>query len=118
VADQAATRGYVENRFGARLYILGRFDLPEALAWGPQSTVAGAINRALVAIDSEEQRGGASIQLLLQVHDSLAGQFPITKRAESLDVLRRLGLVEIPYLDPLVIPVGIKTSTSSWGECE
>lgn len=111
-------RGYTENRFGARLYHLGRFDLPEALAWQPQSTVAGVINRALRAIDEAEQSGESSVQLLIQVHDSLAGQYPIATREKSLRDLNELSQVVVPYEDPLIIPVGIKTSRESWGACK
>ena len=113
-----AKQGYIENLFGARLYKLGRFDLPEFLAWLPQSTVAGVINRALVAIDSAERAGKTSIQLLIQVHDSLAGQFPTNRRAELLPRIYEQCQISIPYPDPLIIPVGLKTSTVSWGDCE
>lgn len=116
--EEQAARGYIENRFGARFYIFGRVDLPECLAWTPQSTVAGVINRALVNIDAAERRGETNIQLLLQVHDSLAGQFPIREREKSLADLKRLSQITIPYDDPLVIPVGIKTSEKSWGDCK
>lgn len=116
--ELARTRGYVENRFGARLNILGRFDLPECLAWQPQSTVAHVINQALINIDAAQQRGETSIQLLLQVHDSLAGQFLTSKTDEEIFNLRKLSLVKIPYPTPLVIPVGINYSTISWGHAK
>ena len=116
--EKARTAGYVENRFGARLNILGRFDLPECLAWLPQSTVADVINRGLLNIDAAEQRGETSIQLLLQVHDSLGGQFLTSRQATELTLLRQLTSIPIPYDDPLVIPVGINTSTQSWGHCK
>lgn len=115
--EQATKTGYIANRFGARLYIFGRFDLPEALAWTPQSTVAGVINRALVNIDKAEQTGRSSIQLLLQVHDSLGGQFPTSKTEQELTTLSELSAITIPYDDPLTIPVGTKTSPQSWGHC-
>ncbi len=115
--EQARKHGYIENKFGARFYVLGDFDLPEALAWTPQSTVAGVINRALVNIDEAEQAGQTAIQLQLQVHDSLAGQFPTETREQSLADLHRLSSITIPYNDPLVIPVGIGTSIDSWGAC-
>jgi len=111
-------RGFIENKFGARLYSWGRFDLPEFLAWTPQSTVAGVINRALLAIDQAEQRGETGVQLLLQVHDSLAGQFPNGKKEEEVANLRRLASIPIPYDDPLTIPVGINCSSESWGRCK
>lgn len=111
-------QGYIENRFGARLYCFGRFDLPEFLGWMPQSTVSGVINRALVAIDAAQQRGETSIELLIQVHDSLAGQFDTVRKAEEVANLKKLCSIVVPYEDPLVIPVGVKTSTESWGACK
>jgi DNA polymerase I-like protein with 3'-5' exonuclease and polymerase domains/uracil-DNA glycosylase len=114
--EESATRvGFVENRFGARLNVLGRFDLPECLAWVPQSTVAGVINRAFLKIDAAEQRGEISNQVLIQVHDSLAGQFLTEKSDEELEAMRRLARVAVPYEKELIIPVGINTSKISWG---
>lgn len=113
--ESGLKRGYITNPFGAKFHILGRFDLPECLAWQPQSTVARVINTALINIDAAEQRGETSIQLLLQVHDSLAGQFLTSRHDEEVETLKRLARVEIPYPEPLVIPVGINTSTQSWG---
>lgn len=113
--EMVGSRGFIENRFGARIYSLGRPNLPELLAWTPQSTVAGVINRALFNIDQAEQRGESAIQLMIQVHDSLAGQFPTNRTEMELGNLRRLAAIEIPYPDPLVIPVGINLSTNSWG---
>jgi hypothetical protein len=57
------------------------------------------------------------VEVLLQVHDSLAGQFPTAETARYIDLIKERAIVRIPYEDPLVIPVGIKTSTKSWGEC-
>lgn len=111
-------QGYIENPFGARLYNFGRLNLPEFLGWLPQSTVAGVINRALVAIDAEQQAQRTSIELLIQVHDSLAGQFESRFKNAELAKLRACASILVPYPDPLVIPVGIKTSTESWGACK
>lgn len=116
--ESATKRGYISNPFGVRFHVMGRFDLPECLAWQPQSTVARVINTALARIDAEEQAGKTSIQILLQVHDSLAGQFLTDRQAEEIETLRRLARVEIPYPDPLIIPVGINTSLHSWGHCK
>lgn len=117
--EQAALRqGFITNPFGAKFHIIGRFDLPECLAWQPQSTVARVINTALINIDAAEQRGETSIQLLLQVHDSLAGQFLTSRMDEEISNLKRLSRVEVPYPEPLVIPVGINCSTQSWGNCK
>ena len=108
-------RKYIENRFGYRWYVFGRVDsiLPEALAWLPQSTIAILINHIWYRIFTE----APEIQVLLQVHDSLAGQFPSTQASQHLATLKQLSHIEIPYDDPLVIPTGVKVSEKSWGEC-
>jgi DNA polymerase-1 len=114
-----ATRyGFIENKFGARLYLFGRFNLPEFLGWLPQSTVAGVINRALVNIDKAHEIGDCPAELLGQVHDSLFGQYPIATKVSTLKTLRDLSEIIIPYDDPLIIPVGFKTSIESWGDCK
>ena len=104
----------VENRFGYRWRVFDRTDglLPEALAWIPQSTVALVINKAWLRIFRE----APDIQILLQVHDSLVGQFPTGKAQEVLAQLKHLAAIPIPYPEPLTIPVGIKTSERSWGD--
>lgn len=110
---QLKTRRYVENRFGYRRFYFERVEgiLPEALAWQPQSTVACVINRAWVNI----HRLLPEVQVLLQVHDSLAGQFP---SGFNHDRLLGAARVVIPYGEPLIIPVGLKMSEKSWGDCK
>jgi DNA polymerase I-like protein with 3'-5' exonuclease and polymerase domains/uracil-DNA glycosylase len=114
-ADLASKR-CVTNRFGYRRFYFDRVEglLPEALAWIPQSTVACVINRAFVNIHKNLREA----QVLLQVHDSLAGQFPTHLGEWVIRRLREEAQILVPYEDPLIIPVGIKTSTKSWGECE
>jgi DNA polymerase I-like protein with 3'-5' exonuclease and polymerase domains/uracil-DNA glycosylase len=106
---------FVENRFGYRWHIFDRLDriLPEALAWVPQSTVGCLINRIWLALHDN----APDVQVLIQVHDSLAGQFPTALRTQSLQRINELALIPIPYEIPLIIPIGIKTSEISWGEC-
>lgn len=136
VIDQVRKRRYVENAFGYRWYIFDRIDdqvMPEAVAWIPQSTVSIVINRIWMAIflDQPEAEWGALttdallarfrnpsyIQVLLQVHDSLAGQFPTHKKEQALARLQELSRIVVPYDDPLIIPTGINTSEISWGYC-
>ena len=115
-ADQIRKHRFVENRFGYRWHIFDRLDraLPQALAWTPQSTVGCYINRIWLAI--HEQVPDA--QVLIQVHDSLAGQFPTHKAEECKRGIAEASRIVIPYDDPLIIPTGMKTSTISWGDCE
>jgi DNA polymerase-1 len=114
------SRRFVTNAFGYRRYYFDRPDtiLPEALAWQPQSTVACVINRIWERIFLATDGPLASVEVLLQVHDSLAGQYPAGSRDVSVAANKAAGQsVVIPYPDPLVIPVGVKTSPTSWGHC-
>jgi len=106
----------VSNKFGYRRHYFGRIDdstFREAIAWLPQSTVGCLINR--IWLNLWDAKG--PVEVLLQVHDSLAGQFPAARKDESMDSLRLAGQVVIPYPSPLIIPIGIKTSEKSWGDC-
>ena len=115
--SRLAARRYVENIFGYRRYYFDRPDdamFRKAIAWVPQSTVALYINRIWMRIYEELKH----IQILLQVHDSLVGQFPTFRRDECLKQLAAASVIELPYEEPLVIPVGVKWSEKSWGDCE
>ena len=112
---QLRTRHYVENKFGYRFFFFDRIDglLSEALAWQPQSTVACTINRAYLNIYNNLPE----VWTLLQVHDSLAGQFPTHLKDWAVRRMKEEAQIVIPYDDPLIIPVNIKTSAVSWGAC-
>ena len=101
---------------GYRRFYFDRIDsvLPEALAWQPQATVAIVINKIWQILFDEQSR----IQVLLQVHDSLAGQFPTIVYDESIEAIRGAARrVIVPYPIPLCIPLGIKTSDDIVGDC-
>ena len=116
--DQVYKRRMVQNVFGYRCYFFDRIEgtiFNQAAAWIPQSTVACLINRAYVKIYEELP----DVQVLLQVHDSLAGQFPTHLGDWAVKQIVAKAEIELPYSDdPLVIPVGVKTSTASWGDCD
>ena len=105
----------VRNAFGYRRYYFDRVDsiLPEALAWIPQSTVACVTNRGLERMFRELPE----YELLLQVHDSIVGQFPMAVAGDAVANIKRCMAVEVPYPDPLTIPVKMKLSRESWGAC-
>ena len=115
VLDHITRFRFVENAFGYRWYIFDRLDglLPEAVAWIPQSTVGIVINKIWARFYTELPE----VQVLLQVHDSLAGQFPTHRRNFLIPKMLEYSKVIIPYEDPLIIPTGIKTSEVSWGDC-
>jgi DNA polymerase I-like protein with 3'-5' exonuclease and polymerase domains/uracil-DNA glycosylase len=114
--DQVAKRRYVENVFGYRCYFFDRIEsntYNEAIAWLPQSTVACLINRGYVNVD----RNLPEVEVLLQVHDSLAGQFPTHLGEWALRRITEECEILLPYEDPFIIPVGVKSSRESWGAC-
>lgn len=117
VKEQITRYRFIENRFGYRWYIFDRIDeqlLPKAVAWIPQSTVGIFINKIWINFDNNIPE----LQVLLQVHDSLAGQFPTHRREYILPKMVEHSRVVVPYDPPLIIPTGVKTSTVSWGDCE
>lgn len=103
----------VKNAFGFRRFYFDRIEniLPEALAWVPQSTVAIVINKGLLNI----HRNLPQVENLLQVHDSLVFQYLKSLDPEIRPKIRDELLIEIPYEDPLIIPVGMTMSEDSWG---
>jgi len=118
VKDQVRTKRYVENPFGYRRYYFDRVDdglFRQAIAWIPQSTIAIYINHIWLGIFEAHKEW---IKILLQVHDSLAGQFPTHRKGEALAAIKKIAAATVvPYPKPLVIPVGIATSEKSWGDC-
>jgi DNA polymerase I-like protein with 3'-5' exonuclease and polymerase domains len=115
VKDQVTRHRFIANRFGYRWYIFDRIDsiIPEAIAWIPQSTVSVVINKIWMKIYETLPEA----QVLLQVHDSLAGQYPSDKPGTRAKI-EELGHIQIPYEDPLEIPFSVKISDVSWGDCE
>lgn len=107
---------WIENRFGYRWYCFERVDrslLGEFLAWVPQSHTSCVINRIWMNFHDHLPE----VQTLIQVHDSLAGQFPTHLKNTLVPKMREESRIVIPYPDPLIIPTGLKLSEKSWGEC-
>lgn len=106
----------VSNAFGYRMIFFGRIEasLPEALAWKPQSTTGCVINRSWDNIN----RLLPEVEVLIQVHDSLVGQYRTEGNDNMPARILEASRVTVPYDRPLIIPSGIKTSTRSWGHCE
>jgi DNA polymerase I-like protein with 3'-5' exonuclease and polymerase domains/uracil-DNA glycosylase len=116
IKKQVSGRRYVENAFGYRTYFFDRIEgtiFNQAVAWIPQSTVGLLINRAWEAIEENIPE----VEVLIQVHDSLVGQFQSVHGDWALRRIVEEASVAIPYDDPLYIPVGVVSSTESWGQC-
>lgn len=115
-ASLLATRS-VTNKFGFRKLYFDRIEmlLPQALAWIPQSTVAIYINKVWDQIESHVPEA----QVLLQVHDSLVWQAPTHTFNRTARTIQELASkIIVPYDDPLVIPLGVKSSSVSWGDVD
>lgn len=127
----------VRNAFGFRRIYADRNAhnlLNQALAWICQSAVAVAINKGMLALDCARDLIGQprcghclkdriddmdAFHLLMQIHDSLlikVRQDMMTN--EFMSEIKRSMEVVVPYPDPLIIPIEIKTSESSWGEMQ
>lgn len=114
--EQLRRHRYVQNAFGYRRYYFDRIDddvFRQAAAWIPQSSVAVYINhiwaRFVVNIPQ--------IEVLLQVHDSIVGQFPTHLHDWVVkQMFDEASQVVLPYSDPLVIPLGAQFSTKNWGD--
>jgi DNA polymerase I-like protein with 3'-5' exonuclease and polymerase domains len=115
ITEQLSKTRQVINPFGFRRFYFDRLDsiINEAIAWIPQSTVALVINHALCNIAENLPE----VEVLLQVHDSLAMQTDTEKLTEQILFIQQQSLISIPYPTPLIIPVGFKTSPVSWGDC-
>ena len=118
VAEQLGKSHSIRNQFGYRIVYFDRLDsvLTQAVAWGPQSTVAEVCFRGALRLQKEIPWA----ELLLQVHDSIVFQIPSHRwgEASTLDTLKRTLENAVPYPDPLIIQWGIAGSATSWGDCK
>lgn len=107
----------IRNQFGYRIVYFDRVDsiISQAVAWGPQSTVAEVCFRGMLQLKSLPW-----IEILLQVHDSAVFQIPNHRAGEAttIETIRRHLSVPVPYSDPLEISWGIASSDKSWGDCK
>ena len=113
---QVTKRRFIQNVYGYRVNFFDRIEgtiFNQAVAWIPQSTVACLINRAWESIELNLPEA----QILLQVHDSLVGQFPSHLGDWMLRQIVEKAATPLPYAEPLVIPVGVQSSRESWGQC-
>lgn len=105
----------IKNAFGYRIVFFERVEglLPAALAWLPQSTIAIVTSKVHMAF---EQIPGVTVGL--NVYDSVAGWYPTVEEDRVLLAMSKANQIVVPYDDPLIVPMGLKTSTISYGDCE
>jgi len=117
---ELSSRRYVENAYGYKRFYFDRIEgiLKEALAWIPQSTIAITTNIGVRAVRRDSFLMQEGVSFLLQVHDSAGFQWPTLQTHLLLPRLKQRMSVAIPYPEPLVIPVTVKISEKSWGDCK
>lgn len=132
----------IYNIYGYRRFYTDRLEnlLPKALAWQCSSAVSITIDRGMKHVFGpnpygvpveimEEDRfdpwsgveyvGLPQVELLMQIHDSIIVQVPEETVDDIVPVIIKRMEVEIPYPEPLVIPVTVKVGTRekrSWGD--
>ena len=129
VEDAVLTRGYTINPFGRRRIYFGRTDtdgarnsiVREAIADGPQSANAMALNSAIRRIydkyDPEGSEGRDLLRILQNVHDEILFDFRPEDEAEVARVVREEMEVEFNVDGrPLVIPSEVNTTSVSWAD--
>lgn len=110
----------VRNKFGFRRVYFDRIEssFTEALAWVPQSTVSLVISKVHMEMETQLLPGYEKDWWVeLQGHDSLSGCISKDSTGIILPVMHAASKrVVVPYDDPLVIPLELALSDSSWGE--
>ncbi len=120
VKKQITGRRFVENIFGYRFHVIDRIDektFRDFISWIPSSSIGILINKGWHRIFHNEVCKKHGVRVLLQTHDSLSGQYPIEHAGLAPMLIKSLCEVPLPYAEPLIIPVGVKKSRASWGDC-
>jgi DNA polymerase I-like protein with 3'-5' exonuclease and polymerase domains len=109
----------VSNPFGLKRYFYSKKDAPpDGASTKIQSTAAMIMWNTLHPSKLEADIGGLGGQLLNFVHDSYVLQVPTGKEEQAREALMYNLCVEWPEVNGLRVPIKVKQSTSSWGECE
>lgn len=115
IEKQVNSIGFLTNVWGAKGWFLDKKDpmlMNKAVAWVGSSPVGILINKALVSIEENDK----DIKVLLQVHDSLAGVYKKVDTTAPSRIIQHCSIA-LPFDIPRIIPVDIKTSDKSYGNC-
>lgn len=123
--EDVLTRGYTINPFGRKRYYFSRLEtesqraavVREAIADGPQSANAMALNKALRRL--YEKHDPTLLRMLLQVHDEIVFDCLEEDVAKVARIVREE--METPFDvggRTLVIPAEVSVTRTSWSEME
>jgi DNA polymerase I len=120
----ARERGYVETISGRRRYIpeitsanfnIRQFGERAATNAPVQGSAADIIKLAMISIQSEIAASDAGARMLLQVHDELVFEAPVSEADATRDLVQRL--MEGAF--KLAVPLEVVTGTgANWFECK
>lgn len=123
VAAQLNSTHTINTLLGRKRVFYDRPDecLPEAVAFGPQGTVAKALNIGLLRACADEELISYGFQPLLQVHDAIGFQGPDSQRDAICRRLVQLMAVDIPIkrrdTEPYIIQIPTDVQVGkNWGE--
>jgi hypothetical protein len=117
----------ITNIFGAEAWYLNLDDptvLNQAYAWIPQSTIGILVNKGWYNIRSKEgwtypKKLKSTVHIgsvKLQVHDALLVQYPLIDITAPQRIKEHMEII-LPYPKPLKVPVDLKLSAISYGDC-
>jgi DNA polymerase-1 len=120
--EKAKRSGYVESLFGRRRYLPDLVSRNRSVAMAAeraavnmpiQGTAADLVKRAMLQLDEAIPAAGLSGRMLLQVHDELLFESPVTEATRLGELARRVMAQVAELKVPLVVDVG---SGRSWAD--
>ena len=118
----AREQGYVETLFGRRLYLpdinarnVQRRQAAERTAINApmQGTAADIIKKAMLMVDGWIKSEASDVKMIMQVHDELVFEVPLTKSQFTADAVRNLMQSAAELAVPLLVDIG---SGNNWDE--
>jgi len=118
----AREQGYVETLFGRRLYLpdinarnVQRRQAAERTAINApmQGTAADIIKKAMLMVAEWIKAEAADVKMIMQVHDELVFEVPLTKSQSTADAVRRMMESAADLAVPLLVDIG---TGNNWDE--
>ena len=118
----AREQGYVETLFGRRLYLpdinarnVQRRQAAERTAINApmQGSAADIIKKAMLMVDAWIKAEAADVKMVMQVHDELVFEVPLTKTQSTADAVRKMMESAADLAVPLLVDIG---TGNNWDE--
>ncbi len=122
IVEQATEQGYVESLWGRRRWIPQlrernrmRYELGKRIAINTpiQATQADIIKIAMINIDQAFQDEGLAAKILLQIHDELIFEVPVSELESAEKIVKKQMESVVRWRVPIVVNM---RSGKNWGE--